>query len=200
MSAWGLPTTLTVNNVPYSIRTDFRVILDILNAMNDPDLFEPDADDEEKAWVRVHVLMEILFEDPESIPAEDIQEAVNEALEFIDCGMKPEEGRPQPRTMDWEQDAPILIPAINKVVGQEVRAIPYMHWWTFLGAYMEIGDSLFSQVVSIRQKKTKHQKLEKWEQEFYSDNKSIIDLKKKYSQAELEENAKWEEFFEMWGG
>ena len=86
--------------------------------------------------------------------------------------------------MNWEQDAGLIIPAVNKVIGKEVRAISYMHWWTFAGAYMEIGESLFSQVLSIRQKKQKHQKLEKWEQEFYQKNRSMIDLKKRYSEEE----------------
>ncbi len=86
--------------------------------------------------------------------------------------------------MNWEQDAGLIIPAVNKVIGKEVRAIPYMHWWTFAGAYMEIGESLFSQVLSIRQKKQKHQKLEKWEQEFNQKNRSMIDLKKRYSKEE----------------
>ena len=86
--------------------------------------------------------------------------------------------------MNWEQDAGLIIPAVNKVIGKEVRAIQYMHWWTFAGAYMEIGESLFSQVLSIRQKKQKHQKLEKWEQEFYQKNRSMIDLKKRYSKEE----------------
>ena len=89
-----------------------------------------------------------------------------------------------PALMNWEQDAGLIIPAVNKVIGKEVRAIPYMHWWTFAGAYMEIGESLFSQVLSIRQKKQKHQKLEKWEQEFYQKNRSMIDLKKRYSKEE----------------
>ena len=89
--------------------------------------------------------------------------------------------------MDWEQDAPIIIPAVNKVMGKEVRLIPYLHWWTFMGAYMEIGDSLFNQVLSIRQKKKSGEHLEKWENKFYQDNKALCDLKEKYTDAELKE-------------
>lgn len=39
MDPWKLPTSLDVNGKEYSIRSDFRVILDILSAMNDPDIF-----------------------------------------------------------------------------------------------------------------------------------------------------------------
>ena len=47
--------------------------------------------------------------------------------------------------------------------GEYLRAEKYMHWWTFLGYFMEVEDGLFSQVLSIRQKKARHKKLEKWE-------------------------------------
>ena len=40
MYAWKLPTSLNVGGKNYKIRTDYRVILDILAAMNDPDIFD----------------------------------------------------------------------------------------------------------------------------------------------------------------
>ena len=86
----------------------------------------------------------------------------------------------------WEQDAGMIVPAVNRVAGCEVRALPYLHWWTFLGYYMEIGDGLFAQVLNIRQKKSKGKKLEKWEKEFYRENKKIIDLKKEAKRPEQE--------------
>ena len=68
--------------------------------------------------------------------------------------------------MDWEQDAALLFPAVNKAAGFEVRTCPYMHWWTFMSYYMEIGESLFASVINIRLKKSKGKKLEKEAQEF----------------------------------
>lgn len=52
---------------------------------------------------------------------------------------------------------------------------------------MEIGESLFSQILSVRMKKAKGKKLEDWEREFYKENKTLIDLDVKYSEEELEE-------------
>ena len=97
--------------------------------------------------------------------------------------------------MDWNQDAPILIPAINKVAGKEIRSIPYLHWWTFMSLYMEIGEGLYSQVINIRNKKIKGKKLEKWEQEFYRDNKSLVDLKMKRNERSEEEKEELRELF-----
>ena len=48
MYSWDLPTSLNVGGRNYKIRTDYRVILDILTAMNDPDIFEPGMTEEEK--------------------------------------------------------------------------------------------------------------------------------------------------------
>lgn len=60
----------------------------------------------------------------------------------------------------------------------------YIHWWTFLGYFNEIGEGLFSTVINIRQKKNKGKKFEKYEQDFYQNNKDLIDLKKKYAKEE----------------
>ena len=193
MTAWDLPTSLQVNGVQYAIRTDFRVVLDVLAAMNDPDLFEPDADEEEQNYVRASVMLQILLEDYDSLPAGDYAEECEKAINFIDMGMK-DDGKRKPHTMDWEQDAQIIIPAINRVQGCEIRALPYLHWWSFLGAYMEIGDCLFAQVVNIRQKKQKHQKLEKWEREFYNANRQIVDLRKKTGESQQREKAALEKW------
>ena len=193
MTAWDLPTSLQVNDVQYAIRTDFRVVLDVLAAMNDPDLFEPDAGEEEQNYVRASVMLQILLEDYDSLPASDYAEACEKAIKFIDMGMK-DDGKRKPHTMDWEQDAQIIIPAINRVQGCEIRALPYLHWWSFLGAYMEIGDCLFAQVVNIRKKKQKHQKLEKWEREFYNANRQIVDLRKKTGESQQREKAALEKW------
>ena len=173
-SAWDFPTSLEIGGKDYEIRTDYRVILDLLNALNDADLV--DENEQITAYMQTQVMLQIMFPDWKSIPIDKAQEVWDKVSAFIDMGIS--EGSKKPKTMDWEQDAPILIPAINKVLNREIRAEKYMHWWTFLGAYMEIGESLFSNVVHIRQKKAQGKKLEKWEQDFYKDNKSLIDFKK----------------------
>lgn len=184
-SAWEFPTSLDIGGVDYEIRTDYRAVLDVLTALNDPEL--TDSDPQMTAYMQSRVVLEIMFPDCDNIPAEHIQEALYKAIEFIDMGISDE--RSKPKTMDWEQDAPILIPAINKVLNCEIRAQKYIHWWTFLGAYMEIGESLFSNVIHIRQKKASGKKLEKWEEAFYKENKSLIDFKKVEKRSEEEKKA-----------
>lgn len=176
MRAYELPTSLNINGVAYTIRTDFRAIIDILIAWNDPEL-----DEQAKAVV----MLQILFEDWQSIPVEHLDEACQKASEFIDCGQSDEDPNHQKtRLMDWEQDGDMIIPAVNKVAHKEVRAVSYMHWWTFFGYFMESGECLFNTVVGIRSKKAKGEKLDKWEKKFYQENKNIIDIKTRLSEEE----------------
>ena len=171
-----LPRTVEVNGDYYDIRTDFRDVLKILVAFNDPEL-----EDAEK----IYICLVILFEDFESIPDTDYEAAFKAALSFIDYGMTADEdGKRSPRIMDWEQDESIMFPAINKVAGFETRSADYIHWWTFMGYYMEISEGVFSQVLSMRSKKARHKKLDKWEQEYWNANKSICVLATKLSAEE----------------
>ena len=67
-----------------------------------------------------------------------------------------------------------------------------LHWWTFLSAYMEIGgDCLFSQIVSIRDKKARGKKLEKYEKDWLRRNSDLVEFKVKYSDEENELAREW---------
>ena len=143
MDAWELPTSIDVCGKEYSIRTDFRVVLDVLTAMNDPEILSPDMTEDEKQWEKILTMLQILYVDFEDMPPKDWKEAAEKAVDFIDCGIKPGDS-PKPRLMDWEHDAPVVIPAINKVAHKDVRSEAYMHWWTFFGLYMEVrGEHIF---------------------------------------------------------
>lgn len=172
-----LPRTVEVNGTRYAIRSDFRDVLKIILAFNDPDL-----KDEEK----IYICLFILYRNFYRIPKDDYEAAFKAALSFIDhdSGDQGDGAKPSPRIMDWEQDECLMFPAINKAAGFEVRSAKYVHWWTFLGYYMSISDGLFSSVLSVRLKKAKGKPLEKWEREFWNANKSICVLKTKLSEEE----------------
>lgn len=175
-----LPTRLEVNGTSYAIRTDMQDVMKILQAFNDPEL-----ENEEK----VYICLFILYRDFDKMPQSDYGAAYEAAIKFMDCGIQAgaSKQKPSARTMDWEQDAPLIFPAINKVAGCEVRSIPHLHWWTFMGYFMEIQDGVFAQVLALRNKKTKGKKLEKWEREFWAANKDLCVLKPKLSKEEQEE-------------
>ncbi len=112
-SGYDLPTSIEINGAEYNIRTDYRNILDILIACADPEL---------TPYEQQEVMFDILYIDGESIPLSDYRESCEKAVEFIDCGST-EEKKKSPRLIDWEQDAGIIVPAVNKVAGKEIRAL-----------------------------------------------------------------------------
>jgi hypothetical protein len=179
---YGLPKSLEVCGVDYAIRYDFRAVLDIFVALNDRDLT-----DEERCLVA----LSILYIDFDDMPREHYQEARDQCLWFLNGGGESEEQKGAP-LVSWEQDFQLMVAPINRVYGQDIRAVEYdpeantggVHWWTFLSCYMEIGDCLFAQIVRIREKKREGKKLDKSDSDFYKKNKKLIDLKTNYSEAE----------------
>ena len=174
-----LPKTVIVGGESLQIRYDFRVILEILEMLGDPEL---DAADKAEA------LITMFYVEPERL--KNAKEAVEQCYNFIDMGEQ--NNTKSPRLVDWEQDFQLLIGQINKVAGCEIRALDYLHWWTFISYYNEIdGESTFARVVAIRDKKARGKSLDKDERSFYNRNRSMIDLKTRYSDKEKDVLAQW---------
>ena len=174
MELWRLPTSATIGGVEYLINADFRDILEIFRYLDDPDRPE---------YVRWRIALALFYEG--EIPDEHRQEAMEYLAQFISCG--PQDAKPTPKLLDWEQDAQVIVADVNKVAGTEIRALPFLHWWTFMAYFNAIGEGQLSTLVSLRDKLSRGKKLEKWEQEFYRKNKDKVDLKKRYSAEELAE-------------
>lgn len=184
---YDLPKTVTVDGVELAIRYDYRVILTILELLNDAEL--PD-------YLKARGMIELFYCDPSSI--RNVKAAVEACYDFIDMSEAP--GPKSPRVMDWEQDFRYIVAPVNRVLGLECREVPYdfdnntggVHWYTFMGAFQEIGaDCLFSQIVNIRDKLARGKKLEKHEREWMNRNRRLIDLKQKFTEAENDLASEW---------
>ncbi len=181
MMTYGLPKTVELGGESYAIRTDYRDILNILEMLSDPEL---DNDD------RAQGILEMFYRDYEKIPYTEYAEAIRQCILFINCGEE-EINEKTTKIMDWQQDFQLIASPINRVLGKEIRGMKYLHWWTFISAYQEIGDCTFAQVVSIRQKKAKNKKLDKSEQDFYKRNKHLVDFKRKYTDSDEKVINQW---------
>ena len=179
-----LPASVEVGGIAQKARTDYDAILDIIEILNDPDLA-----DQERAFLAIMYF----YENWEDIPQDDYQEAIEKLFWFINGGKIQTETAPRPKLVDWEQDWDLIVPPINKVLGREIRAGAPIHWWTFLSAYMEIGECTFSTVVSIRDKQARGKPLDKSEKEWYRRNRDIVDLEHRYTMEE-------KDFLREWGG
>lgn len=183
MSYYDLPTSLEINGAEYEIRSDYRAVLDIMAALSDKEIDDFD---------RAEAVFTIFYPGFEDMPQSDYEEATRQCFWFIRGGEE-EPKRPSPKLVSWEQDFRYIVSPVNKVIGRDIRSMDYLHWWTFLAAYMEIGDCLFSQIVNIRNKQAIGRPLDKSEREFYKKNRDIVDIKRSYTEAE-------DEFFKKFGG
>ena len=176
----SLPLALDVGGRSYPVRADFRSVLRIVEAFADDELTPED---------KIYVCLRQLYKEFESIPPEDYAEAYEKAVWFINCG-QPESNRQGPKVVDWKKDEQLIFPAVNKVAGKEVRAETFMHWWTFMGCFQSIDrEDTYGYVLMLRQKKAKGKQLEKWEQEYWNNNRDICDLAGAKSSGEEADNA-----------
>ncbi len=176
-----LPTSVEVGGAEYEICSDYRAVLDICAALSDPEL-----DGQDKSFVALDIFYPAL----ESMPPEHYEEALRNCMWFINGGADEKPVR-SPRLVDWEQDFPYIVAPINRVTGMEIRAVEYMHWWTFLAAYQEIGDCTFAQVVRVRDRLARSQNLDMQDREWYRRNRQLVDFKRKYTEAEEKTLDRW---------
>ena len=171
---YGLPKSLEVNGREEPIRWEYTAILDAISAISDPELEQGE---------KVYAFLYIIYENFEEFSPEDLEPAFKAASDFINNGADDRQ-KTNVKMVDYEQDYRIMIPAINRVAGKEIRNEDDIHWWTFLGWFMEIGDCTYSTVLHIRSKKAKGKKLDDWEKDFYSSNKDLVDIKPRLTEEE----------------
>lgn len=76
---------------------------------------------------------------------------------------------------------------MNRVLGYDVRdSEKETHWWTFISAYYEIGECLFSQIVRIRDLQARGKPLSKSDREWLQKNRHLVDFKTKYTDVDYE--------------
>lgn len=172
---YDLPTSVEVCGAEYPVRSDYRAVLDICTALMDQEL-----DDQGKAIVA----LEIFYPDFDQMPPEHLEDALKRCFWFINCGNEETQTRKAPKLMDWEQDFQYIVAPVNRVLGQEIRAMEYLHWWSFISAYYEIGDCLFAQIIRIRGQKARGKPLDKADREWYQQNRQLVDLKTTYTERE----------------
>lgn len=177
-----LPESVDVGGESYKIRTDYRAILDIIAALNDPEL-----DDNDKAII----LLNIFYLD--SVPT-DVDNAIKMCFWFINGGenQQNQEKKP-PKLVDWEKDFRWIAAPINKSIGRDIRGPEPLHWWTFLSYYYEIGDCMFAQIVRIRDMQSRGKKLDKSDREWLRRNADLVRLDQRYTAEE-------EDLLAMWAG
>ena len=176
---FSLPTTVEIDGRSYEMRTDFRTILEIFTMLDDPDLTDAD---------KTEALLRMFYIERPS----DSEAAITAFVSFADPRGSGNKEKPHTRLISWSQDFDLMVAPINHILNTECRSQPYLHWRTFLAAYLEIPpESVFARVLRIREKLRTGRKLEKYERSWYHKNRDLVHLKPKFSKKE-------EELIEAW--
>jgi hypothetical protein len=190
---FDIPTNIVIEDRQFNIREggDYRMVLDCFSILNDNDL---------KKDERIIGCLMIFYEDFDSpsdifwMEEETVKSLITEMFRFFNCGQDEKDVKNSPRLINWEKDEQLVCSAVNKVACQEIRAVKYMHWYTFMGYYMAIGESALATVVSIRHKIVKGKKLEKYERDFKNENPQYF----KWDRKTVEEHEAQDWVLEMW--
>ena len=177
---FSLSDSVTISGTEYLVRTDFRTILEIFVMLDDPDLSEAD---------KTEALLRMFYVARPSDP----EAALQAFTDFVDLSSsQKKERKKHAPLLDWQQDFDLMVAPINHILGFECRAADYLHWHTFLAAYLEIPpESVFARVLRIREKLRTGKKLEKYERSWYSKNRELVHLRPKFSRSEEKILKEW---------
>lgn len=170
-----LPNSIKLGEKEYSIRSDYRAGIRLMQMFEDHELT-----DNEKLFIA----MKVIFKDA-VIPGVYLQEALEKTGWFLNGGElnQTSSSGSQRRLYSWNQDLRFIIAAVDKTVGFSVRGKAFFHWWDFLSAFSEVGESSFTTIVSQRLLKQKGKQTES-DIDWWAENADIAELKIQRSKEE----------------
>lgn len=170
-----LPNSIKLGEKEYSIRSDYRAGIRLMQMFENPELTDSE---------KLFIAMKVIFKDA-VIPGVYLQEALEKTVWFLNGGElnQTSSAGSQRRLYSWNQDLRFIIAAVDKTVGFSVRGKDFFHWWNFLSAFSEVGESSFSTIVSQRLLKQKGKQTES-DIEWWAENADIAELKVQRSRDE----------------
>ena len=171
---YSLPISIQINQASFGIRNkgDFRMVLDCFEAINDSELSEL-----ERTYAALIIFYEDFNDIDDLVQCDVLPQLQDEMIKFFNGGEESISSNTNNYTLiDWKKDSNLVCSAINNIAKQEIRALDYLHWWTFLSYYLAIGECPLTNIVSIRYKIAHGEKLEKYEQKFKKDNPEYFNL------------------------
>lgn len=164
----------------YLIRTDFRIGMQISEALNDVDLAEPE---------KIMTALRLLYGN--GIPS-DTELAESGLRWFMSGGNVDEERVPdgKPPTFDFEQDNRLLYSAFRARYGIDLTR-ERMHWFAFLAMLGDLGGCSLSDIIGIRG--TDLAKLGEAQRNDYAKLQARYRIREKISEADRARIAEFEE-------
>ena len=158
-----LPTKIKVDKEIININADYRNCIKIILAYEDKDLTI-----EEKHFVMLNLLYETM--------PKNLEMGILQGIKFLNCGEETHIERDNQRVYSFQKDAKYIYSAVSQASNLDLEKINFLHWWKFYYYFLDVSnDSIFSNIVSLRQKKNKR-KLTDEERKVYLESREILDL------------------------
>jgi hypothetical protein len=152
-------------------------------------------DDQLTGYEKQMIMLENLYPQP----IEDVQAALEMGMKFLDGGKVGEDEDSGPRLFSFEKDANLIFAAFRQTHGIDLQNIEYLHWWSFLALFMDLGaDTAFCNLVGLR-KRVKSGKATKEERETAREMGDMFDVPEIDTRT-LEEREQEAEFMRLIGG
>lgn len=138
----ALPTAVQIEDTIYEINTDFRNIIKIILAFDDPEL----AGIEKQV-----IILALLYKD--NIPKKHVVAASKLAARFISgpMGESDEEGDTT-RYYSFTKDSPLIYAAFQQTHGIDLQKAS-LHWWQFIALFSDLGsETIFCNIVNLRRR------------------------------------------------
>ena len=170
-----LPNSIKLGEKEYSIRSDYRAGIRLMQMFEDPELTDSE---------KLFIAMKVIFKNA-VIPGVYLQEALEKTVWFLNGGEpnQTSSSGSQRRLYSWNHDLRFTIAVVDRSVGFSVRGKAFFHWWDFLSAFSEVGESSFTTIVSQRLLKQKGKQTES-DIDWWAENADIAELKIQRSKEE----------------
>lgn len=164
----------------YLIRTDFRIGIQISEALNDVNLAEPE---------KMMTAMRLLY--GAGMPS-DIQLASEGLRWFMSGGQPGDDNAPdgKPPTFDFEQDNRFVYSAFRARYGIDLTR-ERLHWFAFLAMLHDLGGCSLSDIIGIRG--TDLSQLSDSQRKHYAELQAKFRIKPQMSDGDLARIAEFEE-------
>jgi hypothetical protein len=157
-----LPDTVAIDHTEYRIETDFRTCLRVIMAFEDNELTPQE---------KQIILLSSVFVD---LPT-DIEQAITQAMWFLNGGATSEQDAAPMRLYSFAKDAQFIYAAFKQTHGVDLQK-DNLHWWQFLALFMDLGsDTTFCQLTALR-KRLKTGKATKEEKQAAREMPELVDV------------------------
>lgn len=156
------PEAVRVSGEVYSIRSDFKTALRIMQAFEDENL---------TALEKQAVMIDLLFP---NVPP-DLYGAQKAALKFLDCGKTRDAEKAAGRVYSFTKDGQFIYSAFLQTYGVDLQTAD-MHWWKFVAMFNDLSeDTTFEKIRMLRDRHNRG-RLTKEERAVWFECRELLDL------------------------